>query len=94
MCPNCHALAKYGGETDLTNLYQAASDLEQGLAVPQEVTKHNMDAYVVQVTINGEIKPLVMSKLHLNHMAVMFEPLFNAEASAGEVEVAATDEKS
>lgn len=88
-CPNCHALAKHGGGSNFSNLLEAARDLEQGHAIPQEVKRFNMDCYVVSVRINGKEKLLYMSKLHLNHLAVVFTPLFEVAA-----EIAATEDRS
>lgn len=73
MCPNCHALAKYGGGRDLDNIYIVAKELLQGITLPEEVIEHRGDFYVVPVKINGINKRLVMSKAHLNHFAALFE---------------------
>jgi predicted HNH restriction endonuclease len=71
LCPNCHALAKHGGGLNLTNIYIAAKALQTGDEFPVEVPMFHGDFYVVPVVIAGIDQRLVLSKIHLSHVAAL-----------------------
>lgn len=73
LCPNCHAVAKHGGDRDFKNIYEGAMKLIKGDLFPEEVEDFNGDYYVLYILMNGENKSLVMSKLHLNFFAALFK---------------------
>lgn len=73
LCPNCHALAKHGGGCDFSNIEKEAHDLLNGDTWAQEVPEYSGDFYSIDVNIDDRKKRLVMSKLHLNHIAVLYD---------------------
>ncbi|MFZ3170865.1 MAG: hypothetical protein WA118_02635 [Carboxydocellales bacterium] len=83
LCPNCHALAKHGGELDLHNIYILSGNLRQGMALPEEFAAYSGDYYCTEIQVNGVEKQLVISKVHLNYFAQLFSFL-EVAASAEE----------
>lgn len=72
LCPNCHALAKYGGR-DFSAIYSCVLELLSNNLVPEEVKALSGDFYVIPVTINQVKRELVFSPLHINYIATLFE---------------------
>lgn len=72
LCPNCHALAKYGGERDFSSIYKSAKEMNLGDLFPEEVEEFSGDYYVVDIVINGTNKKMVISKIHMNYFAALF----------------------
>jgi hypothetical protein len=81
LCPNCHAKAKYGGDTNLSGVYTGAKDLINGDIFPGENEKFQGDYYNILITLNGERKQLVLSKEHLNSFAVLWDDDENIEVT-------------
>lgn len=71
LCPNCHALAKYGGPLDFSSIMQEATLLNQQQTFAQEVEAYKGDYYVIEITHNGETKHLAISSLHMEYFAAL-----------------------
>lgn len=72
LCPNCHAMAKHGGERDLSGIFLLAQDALAGNAFPIEVEEFNGDYYTVDVKINGSSRRLVLSFRHLSYVMAIY----------------------
>nr|WP_263327097.1 hypothetical protein [Neobacillus sp. Marseille-Q6967] len=72
-CPNCHALARHGGDINLTGVYDLANDLKNGLIFPEEVEEFNGDYYIAEIVHNGKSKEIVVSQQHLNYIAAILQ---------------------
>ena len=88
LCPNCHALTKYGGNRDISNIFVEANDSLKGDAFAIEVPEFKGDYYVVSVNINGQCRDLKISKLHL----LYFSALVKLEMEDVEGQVATSNE--
>jgi hypothetical protein len=64
LCPNCHALMKYGGR-DLKELFDKASCITKGEAAPEEVEERGGDFYVIPITVAGKERELFFAPLHM-----------------------------
>ncbi len=73
LCPNCHALAKYGGGLDLTSIEKEAQALIDGTTFAVEVTDSHGDYHIVTVKVNGSMLDLNISANHLNYFAALLE---------------------
>lgn len=69
LCPNCNALAKYGGGLDLSSLVILAKETIEGKAFAIEVPDFNGDFYVTTIQLNSRERRLVYSKLHVAHLS-------------------------
>lgn len=72
LCPNCHALSRHGGR-DFENINRIAQEVIEGTAFPEEVAEFKSDLYIVPVKVNGRVQELKLSKMHMNHFAVLFQ---------------------
>lgn len=72
LCPNCHALGKYGGGTDLSSIEVLALEAQDGSAFPIEIEEFNGDFYVTDIVFSGQSKRLVVGKNHLAHFISLF----------------------
>ena len=73
LCPNCHALAKYGGDLDLTSIEREAQALIDGTTFAVEVANSHGDYHIVSVKVNGSMLDLHISANHLNYFAALLE---------------------
>ena len=83
LCPNCHALAKHGGGCDFTNIASEAEEVLKGNTWAEEVPDHKGDFYLINVLIDRTKKKLVMSKLHMNHIAVLYDNKSDTQDAEG-----------
>jgi predicted HNH restriction endonuclease len=64
LCPNCHALMKYGGR-DLTNIVEKAKIISNHEEVPEPITERNGDFYAVKVSIAGKEREIFYAPSHM-----------------------------
>jgi hypothetical protein len=64
LCPNCHALMKYGGR-NLKELFDRAMYVAKGEAAPEEIEERGGDFYVVPVTVAGKERELYIAPIHM-----------------------------
>lgn len=79
LCPNCHALAKYGGAIDFSSILEEAGLVKQQLTFTQEVEAYHGDYYVIDIVHNGESKQMVLSSLHIEYFAALLEHVLESE---------------
>lgn len=68
LCPNCHALMKYGGR-DLKQIFDKAIELAKGETAPEESKERGGDFYTVQITVAGKEKELSYAPFHMAKIA-------------------------
>jgi len=64
LCPNCHALMKYGGR-DLTNIMEKAKVISNHEEAPEPITERNGDFYEVRVSIAGKERKIFYTPIHM-----------------------------
>ncbi len=64
LCPNCHALMKYGGR-DLTKIIEKAQNVANHEEAPDPVSKRNGDFYITEVNIAGVKKEIFYTPIHM-----------------------------
>jgi hypothetical protein len=64
LCPNCHALMKYGGR-DLEAIANLAEKTANGEAAPEEVRERKGDFYITQILMAGREKELFFTPHHM-----------------------------
>jgi hypothetical protein len=64
LCPNCHALMKFGGR-DLKGITERAEKTLTGEVAPEEVSERHGDFYIVPVIIAGREKELFLAPFHM-----------------------------
>ena len=64
LCPNCHALMKYGGR-DFKELFDTAKHVADGEAAPEEIEERGGDFYVVPVSVAGKERELYFAPIHM-----------------------------
>jgi hypothetical protein len=64
LCPNCHALLKYGVR-DLSNIMNKARIISAGDEAPEEISERYGDFYVVRVSVAGADRDLMYSPVHM-----------------------------
>ena len=64
LCPNCHALMKYGGR-DLRAIAEKAEKAMNGEVAPEEVSERHGDFYIVPIILAGKERELFLATLHM-----------------------------
>jgi len=64
LCPNCHALMKYGGR-DLESIANLAEKTANGEAAPEEVSERKGDFYITQIIMAGKERELLFTPHHM-----------------------------
>ena len=64
LCPNCHALMKYGGR-DLQGVFDKARRVANNEDAPEEVDERGGDFYIVSIMIAGKERELFYSPFHM-----------------------------
>lgn len=64
LCPNCHALMKYGGR-DLRAITEMAEKAMNGEAAPEEVSERRGDFYIIPITIAEKEKEIFFAPFHM-----------------------------
>ena len=74
LCPNCHALMKYGGR-DLAHLFDKANLAAKGEAAPEEAKERGGDFYIIPITVAEEEKDLFLAPLHMAKLSAFVKML-------------------
>ena len=64
LCPNCHALMKYGGG-DLEEILKRARRVAEGEEAPEEVEERRGDFYIVQIAMAGKKANIFYTPIHM-----------------------------
>ena len=64
LCPNCHALMKYGGR-NLQELFNKARRVAENEEAPEEVDERRGDFYITQITMAGKQTELFYTPFHM-----------------------------
>jgi hypothetical protein len=64
LCPNCHAVMKYGGR-DLTELFNKAKRVTEDKEAAEEVDERRGDFYITQITMAGRRRELFYTPIHM-----------------------------
>ena len=64
LCPNCHALLKYGGR-ELSNIVEKAQIVSKCEEAPEPISERNGDFYIIKVSVAGREKQLFYSPVHM-----------------------------
>ena len=64
LCPNCHALMKYGGR-ELEGIIEKARKVAAGEVTSEEVRERNGNFYIVNVTVAGKERELFYTTEHM-----------------------------
>jgi hypothetical protein len=64
LCPNCHALMKYGGR-DLNKVFDKAERVAEGEEAPEEVSERRGDFYVIPITIADKRDEIFFTPFHM-----------------------------
>lgn len=72
LCPNCHALMKYGGR-DLRNILETAKKVLNAEIVPKGVEERSGDFYVVKINVAGKERELFYSPKHMETLIAFIE---------------------
>ncbi|PEQ91710.1 hypothetical protein CN481_15590 [Bacillus sp. AFS006103] len=79
LCPNCHALAKHGGETNFSSILAEAELIIRQETFAQEVEAYHGDFYQIDIVHNGQHKQMVISPMHIAYFTALLEKVRNAE---------------
>jgi len=72
LCPNCHALMKYGGREIKNILETAKKILNRGIA-PEEVDERGGDFYVIKINVAGKEREVFYSPRHMETLAAFID---------------------
>jgi hypothetical protein len=64
LCPNCHALMKYGGR-ELEGILDTANFWMNGDAAPEEVEERNGDYFIAKIKVAGKETKIYYTPVHM-----------------------------
>lgn len=71
LCPNCHALVKFGGR-NLDGISRKAEKVAKGEEAPEEVSERRGDFYIIPVEIAGEKREIFYTPFHMAKISAFF----------------------
>ena len=82
LCPNCHALMKYGGR-DLEEILKKAKRVAEGEEAPEEVEERRGDFYIIRIIMAGKKADLFYTPVHMTKISALVK-MIGDKVSANE----------